>query len=129
MPFVSVLRCEQANFRAGAAAFANATDLFVRRLAESENRFLKIDLLASLVGSRGRRDVGESPLSEVWRGAAFRVRCWPGPSRNFPCCGSSASSQLSRCWFIIAVAMVKWSAGAPPSLSGFGFSFPSIAGA
>src|SRR5437899_3965578 len=52
LPFVSVLRREQANFRASAAAFANTTDLFVRRLAESENRFLKINCL--ILGGRGR---------------------------------------------------------------------------
>src|ERR1700745_2681147 len=39
LPFVSVLRGEQANLHAGAPAFANTTDLFVRRLAKSENRF------------------------------------------------------------------------------------------
>ena len=29
----------------------------------------------------------------------------------------------------IAVEIVKWRPGEPPSFSGFGFSFPSIAGA
>src|SRR5207244_716423 len=47
------------------------------------------------------------------------------PIEKFPCCGSSASSHPSRCWFIIAVAIVKCSAGAPSSLNGFGFSFDS----
>ena len=51
------------------------------------------------------------------------------PMEKFPVCGSSASSQPSRCWFIIAVAMAKCSAGAPPSFSGFGLSFASIVGA
>ncbi len=37
------------------------------------------------------------------------------PIEKFPCCGSPASNQLSRCWFIIAVEIVKCSAGAPPS--------------
>src|SRR6266540_1115965 len=46
------------------------------------------------------------------------------PIEKFPCCGSSASNQLSRCWFIIAVDIVKCSAGAPPSATALGSAFP-----
>ena len=38
--FVSVCRREQTHFRAGAAAFVDVADLFVRRFAERENGFL-----------------------------------------------------------------------------------------
>src|SRR5207247_1999118 len=51
------------------------------------------------------------------------------PIEKLPCCGSSASNQVSRRWFIIAVSILKCTACAQPSLSGLGLSLPSIAGA
>ena len=71
---------------------------------------------------------GESPLPES--GAVPRFNSmFARPIEKFPCWGSPASNQRSRCWFIIAVEIVKCSAGAPPSAADLGFSFPSIAGA
>ena len=44
VPFVSVLQARLNRiFRAGASAFANVADLFVRRFAKREDRFLEID--------------------------------------------------------------------------------------
>ena len=73
VPFVSVLQARLNRiFRAGASAFANVADLFVRRFAKREDRFLEIDRFilccqpsASLVSRR--------PAADVWRGAALQL--------------------------------------------------------
>ena len=115
-------------FRASAAAFANTANLFIRRLAKSEDGFFKVDAFVlwwQPCRLRGRRHADSDRRRAAPRFSSMFAR----PIEKFPCCGSSASSKPSRRWFIIAVAIVKCSARCTPLFTGFGFSFPSIAAA
>ena len=63
---VSALRLGQLHFRAGAAAFPDPGDLFLRRFGEGEHRFFDFDF----VGGRGGGGLGASALRSGGRGGA-----------------------------------------------------------
>ena len=70
----------------------------------------------------------DSPLGDTSAWPRFSSML-ASPIPKAPCCGSSASSQLSNRCPIIAVVSAKCTAGAPPSGRGRGFNLPSIASA